>query len=57
MGEDLLKFLLERKGAMETGIFTHPPGNWDEYQKRLGRWSELSTLIDMISGKIKENDV
>lgn len=57
MDENLLRLLIERKTAMEAGIFTHPPGSWDEYQKRLGRWSELSTLIDMISGKIKENDV
>jgi hypothetical protein len=35
---------------------TNPPSSWDEFQKRLGRWSELCLLINMIEGKIQEAD-
>lgn len=54
--EHFLRALLERREEMEKGMFTHPPSTWEEFQKRLGRWIELSTTIDTINGKIKEND-
>lgn len=56
MNDTLLKFLLERKEAMEEAVFTHPPSSWEEFQNRLGRWTELSVLIDEIKFKMKEND-
>jgi hypothetical protein len=39
---------------METAVMTNPPSTWEEFQKRLGRWSELCLLIDMIEGKAVE---
>jgi len=52
----LLKFLIERKLAMEAGMFTHPPSNWEEFQNRLGRWAEVSSLIEEVQFAMKEND-
>jgi len=53
--QDYLRRLLERQLAMQEGIFTHPPSDWSEFQKRLGRWCELDDLINDIEGKIKES--
>jgi hypothetical protein len=46
------KFLL----ALEEGVFSHPASDWEEYQKRLGRWAELTHLIETIQGKLQEDD-
>lgn len=54
--EALLKALLARREALEAGVFTHPPSSWDEFQKRLGQWVELTITIDTINGKIQEQD-
>lgn len=54
--EALLKALMQRREEMEAGVFTHPASSWEEYQKRLGRWVELSTVINLINGKIEEQD-
>jgi hypothetical protein len=54
--EKLYQLLKDRKEQMERGIFTHPPSNWDEYQKRLGRWAELAELILIIEGKQQEQE-
>lgn len=56
MDTQLLKFLIERKLAMEAGMFTHPPSNWEEFQNRLGRWAEVSSLIEEVQFAMKEND-
>ena len=37
-------------------MFSHPPSNWEEFQKRLGRWSELQELITELHFQMKEND-
>lgn len=52
--EHFLRLLMERRAELETAVMTHPPSNWEEFQKRLGRWSELCLLIDLIEGKIQE---
>jgi hypothetical protein len=54
--EKYLKTLIERRDELQEAVFTHPPSNWDEFQKRLGRWIELNFLIDDISGKMKDED-
>lgn len=54
--EKLYQLLKDRRDLMESGIFTHPPSNWDEYQKRLGMWAELTALILIIEGKDKEQE-
>ena len=53
--EAFLRALLERRAELEAAVMTHPPSNWDEFQKRLGRWSEICRLIDMIEGKLQED--
>lgn len=52
--EKLLVYLRTRREDMEHGIFSHPPSDWAEFQKRLGRWAELTALIDEIEGKVEE---
>lgn len=54
--EKLLLYLRTRKEDLEHAIFSYPPSNWEEFQKRLGRWVELSTIIDEIEGKVKEEN-
>jgi hypothetical protein len=54
--EAFLRLLIERRAELETAVMTNPPSSWDEFQKRLGRWSELCLLINMIEGKIQEAD-
>jgi hypothetical protein len=48
--------MLDRLEAMERGIFTHPPSDWEEFQKRLGRWAELKELVLILEGKQQEQD-
>ena len=55
MAEYLLS-LMTRLEALEKGVFSHPPSDWEEFQRRLGRYQELRYLIDQINGIIEEND-
>ena len=48
--------LIERRAEMETGVMTHPPSTWDEFQKRLGRWIELTNLIQLIENKAQTGE-
>ena len=54
--QELLLKLLARKQEMEEAVFSMPPSGWDEFNKRLGRWIEITEQIKDIEGKIQEND-
>lgn len=54
--EGFLRLLRDRRAEMETGVMTHPPSTWDEFQKRLGRWIELTNLIQLIEGKAQTGE-
>ena len=54
--DKIVRQLVERRGAMEQGIFSHPPSDWDEFQRRLGMWSELNNVIDVIINPEDEDD-
>lgn len=54
--EPLIKRLTERQEALERGVFSHPPSNWDEFSKRLGRWIELQLMITEVNGEDQERE-
>lgn len=48
--------LREYREGLTRAVFTHPPSDWAEFQKRLGRWVEVDRIIALIEGKNKEQD-
>lgn len=53
---ELYTVLLKRREDMVNGMFTHPPSDWEEFQKRLGMWVELTRIIEMIEGKERQQE-
>lgn len=54
----IIKELTERRAEMALAVFEHPPSNWDEFQKRLGRYIELEELLRLVitAAKGEEHD-
>lgn len=54
--EAFLRELIERRDALESGVFEHPCATWEDYQRRMGRWCELTEMINAINGKIEQGE-
>ena len=56
--DKLLKELVERRAAMALSAFDFPPSEWAGFQKALGRYSELTELIEIVKDATrgKEDD-
>ena len=55
MLEKLVRELVKKRSDMERDVFASPPQNWDGFQRRLGQYTELNSLIEdvaeIMSGK------
>ena len=58
MLEKVHRELIERRADMALSVFDSPPSDWAGFQKRLGQYIELASLIDIVkdamSGKEKD---
>lgn len=55
----LTRFLasqVERKAGMERDVFASPPKDWNEYQRRLGKWVEVTESISEIEAILEDAD-
>ena len=48
MLEKVLVALEERRVAMTNSVFDSPPGDWAAFQKRLGAYVELDSLLTLV---------
>jgi len=56
--EEIYRKLIERRAEMALAVFDSPPSDWAAFQKRLGQYCELDSLIgivkEVISGLEKD---
>lgn len=45
--------LTARRLEMEENVFAFPPENWNEFQKRLGQWIEISHQLQELQPTLK----
>lgn len=53
MIEKLVRELVARRSDMESAVFLSPPSDWAAFQKRLGQYIELNTLIAELEDSLK----
>lgn len=51
--DKLLKELIERRAEMALAVFDSPPSDWAGFKERLGRYCELTELIDIVKDAMK----
>lgn len=51
--DKLLKELIERRAELALGAFESPPSDWAGFQKRLGRFIEVTELIELVQAAMK----
>jgi hypothetical protein len=54
MSESLVIVLHKRRDDLEQSVFEFPPSTWDEFQRRLGQWIELTNLINELERLAQE---
>lgn len=50
---ELYTTAVKRRSQMEAEVFTHPPRDWSEFQRRLGAWHEVDLLVTELEQLIK----
>lgn len=53
MLEKLIRDLVAKRSVMESEVFEHPPADWAGFQRRLGQYYELQSLIIELNEAMK----